>query len=573
MNIETADTETMNTEMKTDTLVRRVLELAVTQPDKPALIFRSEIVTYREYGRQITRAAALLKSLGIKRGDRVLYTAVSKPQTFVLFLGIQYLGAVAVPTDKAGLPEGEISLYESAGASLLLTTLKMRDVPEGMKVITQKEFFASLGGRDGAAADGKADASSDSADGISADGKVDASSDSADGIPVPDYEMPDGEDLSEILFTSGTTGKPKGVMLSFRAVYHILQNTRRGIGITEEDRVLMPLPLHHSLALRVSRATLYAGGTLVLQNGFAFAKETETNQVRHRCTGFAAVPVSMELLLSQMKDHFYEVMGAFRFIEIGAGALTVEQRKRLSAKLPNTRITNTWGSSETGGVIFADVHDIAGSERRVSSLGRVIDSAELRFIPVEGAAPADPCGTDSEHHGTATSADLPAAPCGTDNEHPGRLALRGGMVMSGYFKDEEQTRDALRDGWLVTNDLAYVDEDGYVFMLGRSDDIINIGGEKLSPLEMENAASEYEGAAEYACIGVPDPKGILGQVPVLFVGGCRKDYDAVKLKEYLASKMTRLKLPARICEVEALPRNRMQKLDRKALADLYKTMQ
>ena len=168
MNIETADTETMNTEMKTDTLVRRVLELAVTQPDKAALIFRSEVVTYREYGRQITRAAALLKSLGVKRGDRVLYTAVSKPQTFVLFLGIQYLEAVAVPTDKAGLPEGEISLYESAGASLLLTTLKMRDVPEGMKVITQKEFFASPGGRDGAAADGKADASSDGADGIPA---------------------------------------------------------------------------------------------------------------------------------------------------------------------------------------------------------------------------------------------------------------------------------------------------------------------------------------------------------------------------------------------------------------------
>ena len=519
--------------MKTNTLVNRILELSASQPDKTALIFRKEKMSYVKLAEKIRKAAARLAALGVKRGDRVLYTALSKVETFIIYLGIQYIGGVAVPTDKIGLVENELSLYEDAGASLLLTGLKMKELPAGKKIVPQKEFFLSLEETD----------------------------------PAPDYAFPDEEDYAEILFTSGTTGKPKGVVLSFRAVWHILTNTKNGIGIKAEDVVLMPLPLHHSLALRVSRATLAAGGTLVLQNGFVFAKETENNQLTNGCTGMVAVPVSMELLRGQMQEQFYEIMGRFRFIEIGAGALSVEQRKRLSRMLPNTQITNTWGSSETGGVIFTYVHDVAEDERKVSTLGLPIAGAEIMFLPAN-ANPEEHISEAHEAAGRAAAGD--AGKIGTDRDHPGRLAIRGGMVMSGYYGRPDLTEDALRDGWLVTNDLGYTDEEGYVYMLGRSDDIINIGGEKLSPLEVENIASEYEGAGEYACIGVPDPDGLLGQVPVLVVGKCSETYSAVELRKYLASRLERLKLPTRIIEVEALPRNRMQKLDRKAIAALVK---
>ena len=506
------------------TLIERVLELAKTSPDSTALAFRKEKLTYGELAEMAQAAAAYMAGLGVKRGDRVLYTAVSKPQTFVFYLAAQYLGAMAVPTDKVGTPEHELDLYRNAGAVLLLTTLKYTEHPKDAQILTQKDFLAECHKRLEAAAEGGAPVGA--------------------GIP---YEYPGDEAISEILFTSGTTGRPKGVMLSYRAVLAILKNTKNGLQITADDVVLMPLPLHHSLALRVSRAVLYAGATLVLQNGFAFAKETENNLSSFGCTGFAAVPVSMELLRSQMQEQFYEIMGRFRFIEIGAGALTVEQRKRLSERLPNTRLTNTWGSSETGGVLFAVVHDVAGSEQRVSTLGKPVEGAKLEVLGdvyEDGVKP------------------------GADRDHPGRLALYGPMVMSGYYEMPEQTADALRDGWLVTNDLVYLDADGYVFMLGRSDDIINIGGEKLSPLEVENIASEYEGAGEYACIGIPDPEGLLGQVPVLYVGQCRSDYSAEELRKYLASRMERIKLPTRIIELDKLPRNRMEKLDRRAIAAL-----
>ncbi len=490
------------------TLVEKLLGYGEQIPSKTAVAFRKEQLTYGDLSLKIRQTAAALKELGIGRGDRVLFTAVSKPSTFVLYMGVQYLGGIAVFTDKAGTWENAVSIYEDAEASLFLTTMKQQAVPDGMKVLSQKDFFARA----------------------------------EEMTAFPEFEEPEGEAVAEILFTTGTTGKPKGVMLSFRAVMNILKNTMRGVGIRPEDIVLMPLPLHHSFALRVSRAALYAGGTVVLQNGFAFAKETENNLDQFGCTGIAAVPVSMELLRTQMQEHFYEIMSRFRFIEVGAGALTEEQRKRLSAHLPGVQITNTWGSSETGGVIFTYVHDVASDERRVTTLGKPIDGASIRVI-----------GPDGEEAGKSA-------------DRPGKLALSGGMVMSGYWNRPDLTAEALKDGWLITNDLVYLDEDGFVYMLGRSDDIINVGGEKVSPLEIENIASEYEGAGEYACVGIKDPEGLLGQVPVLVAGGIRPGYSEEELRKYLASRMERVKLPARIFTIGALPRNRMQKLDRKAIA-------
>ena len=496
-----------------DTLVRRILELARTIPDKKAVVFRKECLTYKMLAEAIAQVGTRLKMQHIGAGDRVLVTAVSKPETFVLFLGVQYVGGTAVFIDKNATQANALAIYDEVEASVFYTDIRMKEeVPEQYRIESQKAFYKEV-------LQGEA-------------------------LPAAEYELPDPEGIAEILFTSGTTGRPKGVMLAYRSVYHILTNTKNGIGITPDDVTLMPLPLHHSLALRECRAVLWQGGTVVLQNGFTFATEIESNLDQHGCTGFVAVPVSMELLRGQMQDHFYEVMGRFRYMEIGAGALTVEQRKRLSAHLPNTIIHNTWGSSETGGAVFTLVHEAVKSERTVATIGKAIDTVEIKVLDAEGNAIV------------------------SDAEHPGRLALRGGMVMAGYWKREELTRDALRDGWLVTNDLVYLDEEGWIYMLGRTDDMINIGGEKLSPLEVENVACEYPYMKECACIGVADTKGALGQVPVLYIA-VNDGYTEADLRKYLASRMERFKIPHAFVEVDALPRNAMQKIDRKAIRRLW----
>lgn len=143
------------------------------------------------------------------------------------------------------------------------------------------------------------------------------------------------------------------------------------------------------------------------------------------------------------------------------------------------------------------------------------------------------------------------------------------MEMSGYWDNPELSEETLKDGWLLTSDLVYQDEDGYIYMLGRSDDLINVGGDKVSPVEVESYASEYPHISDCACIGVPDTTGHLGEVPALFVVVKDAAYSEADIKVYLSSRMENCKVPVHYISVEEIPRNRMKKIDRKALKNLF----
>ncbi len=504
-----------------NTLVNRILELAGETPDKAAVIFKKEKLTYLELARKAIGISEILKKEGIRSGDRVCYSAISKPEAVAAYLGISLCGGVTVFLDKNSTVENMLLVHKEADAKLLLTNKKIKEEEAGetCRISSLRELYEV------------ADEVAKDVDPVSAS-----------------YELPEGDILSEILFTTGTTGKPKGVMLSYKAVYHIAKNTVEGIHIDADTVLLLPLPLNHSFALRVLRAVLISGGTVVLQNGFTFAKEVENNIRTYHCTGMACVPTSYEVMKTQMQEQLGEILGELSFIEFGAGSLTIRQRRELTELLPQLQVYNTWGSSESGGAIFCDVTKAAKDADKIGSLGRPLSGkVEVRILNPDGKR------IDS------------------DREHPGRMALRGEMVMSGYWNDPATTAATLVDGWLLTGDLAYLDSDGDVYMLGRADDIINVGGEKVSPLDVENVACQYEALKECACIGVPDPEELLGQVPVLFVV-TKAGYSEEELHKFLASKMERYKLPARYVTLTELPRNRMQKLDRKALKKIWENM-
>lgn len=496
-------------------LAEHVLALAQSQPEKQALLFKKESLSYSELADLIVKCAGFLSGLGIRKGDRVLFTALSKPETVVFYLGIQYAGAVAVSMDKNATAEAGWQIYSDTDASLYITDKPCGEYAGRMRLFSLRELYHAC---------------------------VEAT---AETVGRLEHSSPDREDIAEMIFTTGTTGKPKGVMLSYRAVYQISKNTIDGIGILPDDRVLVPLPLNHSLALRELRGALWQGATVVLQNGFTFAREMEKNIVELGCTGMVIVPASLELTRSQMQDSFAEIVGKLRYIEVGAGSLTVRQRKEFTALLPATKLNNTWGSSETGGALFTNVNEVVKDPVQIAVIGKPLSGVVIRMLDADGA-------------------EMPQ----TDHDHPGRLALKGDMVMSGYWNREAETKDALRDGWLVTNDMVYTDKDGYVYMLGRADDIINVGGEKVSPVEVENLAGEFPAIRECACIGVPDPKETLGQIPVLFlVEG--EGFSLEELKKYLPTRMERFKVPQEFVTVDALPRNRMKKLDRKTMRALW----
>ena len=494
-----------------DTLVKRIQLLAEQQPDKPAVIFKKEQLTYAELNQKMVNIAGRLSELGVKRGDRVSFSATSKPEMAAVYLAIQYLGAVAVFIDKNAAPGTAAKIYKDAGSDIFFTDKPLKEFAEACRTYSLKKVYTETGEKPAA------------------------------------YELPGEDDLAELIYTSGTTGEPKGCMLTYKAVYNIWMNTINGIGMRDDDIVLLPLPLNHSFALRVFRACLYLGATVVLQNGFTFAQEIEKNLDAFHCTAIAIVPASVETITKQMQDKFTEIMSRFRYIEVSAGSLTVEQRKRLTKQLPNTVIHNTWGSSESGGALFLNVTEEAKTGEKIAALGKPLEGVEVRTVDEDGN------------------------PFRSSEKNPGRMTIRGDMQMAGYWNKPELSAKTLKDGWLLTGDMIYIDDDGYLYMLGRADDIINVGGEKVSPIEVENTAGEYENIAECACIGVPDPEGVLGWVPVMYVVTRNSRYSEEELRNFLASRLERQKIPVKFIELFSLPRNAMQKIDRKALKALWES--
>ena len=495
------------------TIVQAVLSHGEETPDKMAIGFQKTQVTYGQLCSQVkAMAVRLALEYGVQKGDFVMLQGVSKPDYVVAYLAIQYLGAVSIPTDKAAKEENILDVYRYTQPRVMLTDLPI--TADDVNMVSLEKLYEDV-----------------------------AVETQEKGVEetVPPYTVPEASAAAEILFTTGTTGKPKGTMLSIGNIYASMHNTWHGVGMITEDCVLIPLPLNHSLGMRVLRTALYIGASVVIQNGFTFAKEIDNNITEFSCTGMVSVPASMELMYRQMRRHFQRIMGQLRYIEVGAGSLGYAMKKKLIEEIPNTRVVNTWGSTETGGAIFLCIPE---HPDKLTSLGHPIDTVELKVIDTEG------------NDITEKARDIDSA---------GRMVLRGDMQMMGYYKMPEATAEALVDGWLYTNDIIYTDEDGYVYMLGRADDIINVGGEKVSPLEVENVAQEFEEIRECACIGIKDPDDVLGQIPVLFVVPENKEFHPELLTRFMSARVEKYKLPLRFEIIEELPRNRMQKLNRKEL--------
>lgn len=492
-----------------DTLIESFLESARTFPDKLCLGFHQERLTYAETrARVLGCAKRLQRKYDVRNGDFVMISAVSKPDYVIAYLATQYLGAVSIPIDKLIKPSTLFQLVQYVKPKILLSDT--REKVRGTKKVSLKEIVEFT----------------------------------AEEQDIAYVAPKDFEAVCEMLFTTGTTGMPKGAMLAYRSVKHITLNTWNGVHMEPSDIVLIPLPLNHSVGMRVLRTALSIGASVVIQNGFTFAMELEVNIKAFGCTALVSVPASIEVIRRQMGDHFRRVLSSLRYIEFGAGSLSVPLKQAITEELPNTKLYNTWGSSETGGAIFLD---ITAYPDKLGSLGKPMPGIVF-------AVQRDDGSFDTNAH---------------DFETSGRMALKGDMRMAGYFNMPEESKAAVQGEWLVTNDLAYQDADGFVYMLGRADDIINVGGEKVSPIEIETMASAYPQIRECAVLSAED--ALLGQVPVLYYvlngEGAFKVDDFFK---FMQEKVEKYKIPQKFVQLDALPRNRMLKLDRKALKAMWK---
>ncbi len=351
-------------------------------------------------------------------------------------------------------------------------------------------------------------------------------------VAVPPRE-PGPDDLALVIYTSGSTGRPKGAMLTHANVDAMTSMMVDHFGLTPADHCMLILPLFHVNALMVSTfAPLRAGGHVTIVGSFSASRFFD-DLARLRPTYFSAVPTIFALLAATPADVEPDT-SSVRFAVCGAAPVSEELLAAVSDRFGFTMVE---GYGLTEGTCASACNPVDGI-RKLGTVGPAIAGQQIRIV--------DPDGND-----------VPAG-------ERGEVLIGGPTVMAGYLNNPEATAATIVDGWLHTGDVGILDADGYLQVVDRIKDMIIRGGENLYPKEIESALASAPGVLEVAVVGRPDT--LLGEVPVAYVVGYPDaDVSADELRAHCADHLTRVKVPAEITVLPALPKNPVGKIDKPTL--------
>ena len=430
-------------------------------PEKAAVIVDGVTYSYSDLAASVARAANALVSLGVVRGDKIALSAQKGADFVFFYLGAQAIGAVNVVVDSES-SQGRLRFIEGRTSPKLCLGYKS---PEVRSFMFEDIDLSGFG--------------------------VDMPDVAADASP---------EDVAEIMFTTGTTGEPKGVCLTHANIHASASNIHSFIGNTCDDVEVLALPVCHSFGLGRLRCCLIAGATIVLLGSFAniplFFKAIE----RYGATGFGMVPAAWAYIRKMSGVRIAKYAPQIKYIEIGSAAMPVGQKRELCDIFPSTRICHHYGLTEASRAAFMEYHAEIDD---LSTIGReVCDKVSIRVFDDSGRE----------------------CPDGTHGE----ICVKGNMVMKGYLGHSERDSDFF-DGYFRTGDEGYRAMDGRLFLVSRKKEIINAGGRKASPVEIEDAAIAL-GVEDCVCVAAPDPGGMLGEVPKLYVlrGGTSLSFEEIR---------------------------------------------
>lgn len=333
------------------------------------------------------------------------------------------------------------------------------------------------------------------------------------------------EEVADILFTTGTTGNAKAVMISHQTIMANAENLVLSQGFSHDVTFIINGPLNHIGSLSKVYPTIYVGGTIHVIDGMKDIKAffTAIDDAPNKVATFL-VPAAIRILITLWKKELIAVADKIDFVETGAAPLAVTDMKLFCELLPHSRLYNTYASTETGIISTYDYND--------------------------GASLAGCVGHKMKHSSFFITAD-------------GYVACKGKTLMTGYWNDEEATRNVLKDGVIRTADLGRIDEKGRLCLLGRGDDTINVGGYKVAPSEVEEVALAFPTVKDCICISANHP--VVGTVLKLLVVP-HNGYDKKKLILFLKDRLETYKIPVLYGEVEVIQRTFNGKIDRKFYA-------
>ena len=500
-------------------------------PDRTSIVFEGKRFSFQQLQDRVNRLANAMADMGVGIGDRVATMQVNTNHLIETYFAAAKLDAIFVPLNFRSRADELAFMIEESGPSVFFVGSRYADVVKSLPKTVLPDYLVSLDEK--------------------IDGEWPYYENILESSPPDELHFPEGEDQDTtiLMFTAGTTGVPKGVMLTHQSFCSYLLANVSPPDPDADERNLLSVPLYHIAGMQSVMAAVYGGRTLLMMRQFEPVEWMELVQ-KEQANRVMMVPTMLKQLMDHPQFDKYD-LSSLEVITYGAAPMPLEVIKRAIEKFPDTRFINAFGQTETASTITMlppEDHDLSGSPeevekklKRLTSIGKPLNDVEVSIVGEDGGP----------------------MPLG----EVGEIVARSPRIMKGYWKQEGSPESPLKGGWLYTGDLGYQDADGYIYLAGRAKDFIKRGGEMISPEEVEQVLMSHPAVDDAAIIGVPDMDWG-DRVRAIIV---RKDASVgeEELAEYCRQRLASFKKPESVVFVDELPRNPLGKVLKRVLREQY----
>jgi long-chain acyl-CoA synthetase len=498
-------------------------------PNDNAIISQGNSFTYAEILQKVNLLAQALLEQGIYRGDRVALLLRNRYETVISYLAIIKIGAVEVALNPVMDSPAVLAyaLKDCGAKGIISNNNHLKYMKEELGNIELLDFIFSIDDLDQSAL---------------LKGKSYLFFDDVFRTPMKKEIKVDVDenDLALIVYTSGTTGLPKGIMLTHLNIFSSAQTASEDIDL-EKDKCLLLIPLYHAYGKQMLNSRLFKGHAVVFCENVLFPMEILNLIIKEKVSGVITVPAIYNMLIhtiskSKGKYDFRDI----KYVQSGGANLSYNQIMRLKEIFPEAKILYGYGLTEAGTRVALN-----------------------RFYPGDDVTPEDTASCGKPHPDDAV-AIVDENGNRLKSHQMGEIIFHGAGIMKGYWNKEEETRKVLIDGWLYTGDLGKVDDSGQIFITDRKKDIIKSGGEIVSPKEIEEVVNAHPGIIESAVIGVPDE--LLGEkIKAYVVLEKEADVTQEEIRDLCSKKLPFSKIPSYIEFIDQLPKSTLAKVKKSEL--------
>ncbi len=496
-------------------------------PDKQAVWYKDQWMNFSEIDLLSNKLANYLKDQGVIRGDRVAILLENSFDYIITYYAILKIGAVTVALNTETKTDGLIYLLNDSEAKVIITQSKFSRflIPALQKTPYLKHVVVD-----------QQDLSKYEEIGHCSQVQLYEIYEDGNG-KYPDIRCVD-IDIASIVYTSGSTGKPKGVVLTHQNIVANTNSIVEYLQLVTNDRIMVVLPFYYIYGKSLLNTHFSVGGSVVIDNRFAFPNTILDTMKNIEVTGFSGVPSTFMILLNKSTIRNYK-FESLRYLTQAGGAMAPFVQKEVVDVFSPAKLFIMYGATEASARLsYLDPKDLPD---KWGSIGKAISNVDL-FVADENG---NPISFNQE----------------------GQLVARGSNMMQGYWKDLDETKKVLRNGLYYTGDIGRMDEDGFLYVVGRTKDMIKVGGERVSAKSVEEAILELKQVHEIAVIGVEDE--LLGEAIKAFIVATEDvEIDAQEVIKFCKKRLPQSKVPKYIEFIVSLPKNESGKVMKEKLKSL-----